>query len=232
MQGKGDITKLLVEAHSTELAQITTLQAHIPMAAAPSYRHLLESHMRETREHANRIQRRLSDLGYSRNLLAAGFAAAQNVVKQGLVLTKGPIDAIRSGPDLNEKMLRNARDEIMTEGFEIAAYDTLESVARGFGDHETAELAADIRLDEERMLEALRKEIPILAAEFVTDHAPGTTGATTEPWPGYDDMTAEEIDGRLREASRSETAAVAAYESKNKGRTTVLAATERETADA
>jgi hypothetical protein len=105
-------------------------------------------------------------------------------------------------------------------------------VARGFGDHDTAELAADIRLDEERMLEALRKEIPILAADFVADHAPGTTGATTEPWPGYDDMTAEEVDTRLREASRSEVAAVIAYESKNKGRTTVLTAAERATVDA
>jgi ferritin-like metal-binding protein YciE len=49
-----------------------------------------------------------------------------------------------------------------------------------------------------------------------------------EPWSGYDDMTAEEIVKRLRDADEETAKRVRAYERSHKSRTSVLGAAERE----
>jgi F0F1-type ATP synthase membrane subunit b/b' len=85
-----------------------------------------------------------------------------DAVGQILVLTKGPIDAVRT-PSQQERMLKNARDECATEAIEIALYDALEAAANAAGDSKTAKLAVDHRKQEERMLADLRKQIGRLA---------------------------------------------------------------------
>jgi ferritin-like metal-binding protein YciE len=226
-QGTQQVVKLLVEAHANELALISTLNAHISITESGTYRSLLRNHLRETERHADLIQKRLTQLGYSRSLPVAAYGLVQNTIKQGLVMAKGPIDMIRGRTNVNEKMMRNAMDEAMTEGMEIAAYDTIESVARSVGDHETAELAAQIRVDEEAMLAGLRKEIPLLADGFVRSHISDTI-VLEEPWSGYDDMTVDDIKSQLDEASDSLILSVRNYESKNKNRKTIIELTERE----
>ena len=227
-QGKQQVIKLLVEAHSNEVALISTLNAHLSMTESGTYRTLVRNHIRETERHADLIQKRLTQLGYSRSLPVAAYGLVQNVVKQGLVMAKGPVDMIRGRMNVNEKMMRNAMDEAMTEGLEIASYDTIESVARSVGDHETAELAAQIRVDEEAMLEGLRKEIPLLADGFVRSAVTDTI-VIDEPWDGFDDMTVDEIKSRLDDASESLLLSVRNYEAKNKNRKTIIDLTERET---
>lgn len=230
---KEHLIKLLVEAHSNELALVNTLEAHARIAEAPGYKSLIRDHIRETKQHASRLERRLEQLGYQRSLFATAYELAQNVVKQSLVLAKGPMDALRGGGDAREKMVKNAIDEAMTEGLEIASYDTIESVARSMGDHETAEIAAEIRLDEERMFESLRKEIPVLADIFVrSDGAAGGAAELDAPWDGYDDMTVDEITERLDGASDALVLSVRRYEQKNKNRSTVLEATKKESINA
>lgn len=221
-----DLVKLLVEAHSNELALINVLGSHIPMTENDSYRRLLETHLSETEDHAERIQQRLDDLGYSQSALTAVYGAAQNLVKQLMVLGKAPVDMIRSGTDIKQKMLRNAMDESMTEGLEIASYDAIESMALALGDTVTAELAASIRLDEEAMFESLRKLIPVLAADVAAQASPDA--GTQQPWSGYDDMTVEEIQNRLSDATIGQQIAVREYERRNKNRKTVIEATDPE----
>ena len=228
-QDKQKLIQMLVEAHSNELALVNTLEAHVNIAERGSYKSLIQDHLSETRQHAQRIAARLQELGYRRNLLSLGYGAAQNLLKQTLVLAKGPVDMVRGRTDVKEKMLRNARDEVMTEGIEIATYDAIESFARGIGDHETAELALSIRFDEERMFESLRKEIPVLSENVARTQIPSKSPNEAEPWEGYDDMTVEEIEDRLEDASESLIHAVRAYELKNKNRTTLIKATERDT---
>lgn len=226
-QGTQQVVKLLVEAHSNELALINTLNAHISITESGTYRSLLRNHLRETERHADLIQKRLTQLGFSRSLPVAAYGFVQNTIKQSLVMAKGPVDMIRGRMNVNEKMMRNARDQVMTEGLEIAAYDTIESVARSVGDHETAELAAQIRLDEEAMLDGLRKEIPMLADGFVRSTITETI-TLDEPWEGYDEMTVDEITTNLDDASDSLILSVRNYESKNKNRKTIIELTERE----
>ena len=231
-RGKQRLIELLAEAHSNELALISTLEAHIGIAERGTYRSLLQEHLRETRSHATQVQRRLDRLGYRESLFGRGYNLAQTVVKQGMVMAKGPIDMLRGGRDVHEKMLRNAMDEVMTEGMEISAYDAIESVARGLGDGETAEMAAMIRLDEEQMLDALRKEIPVLADLVVQDTLADDGRQIGEPWSGYDDMTVDEIKSKLTDASPSLRVSVRNYEKANKNRSTVIEASEREPANA
>ncbi len=227
-QGKQEVIKLLVEAHADEVALINTLNAHLAIAESGTYKTLVRQHLRETERHADLVWKRLTQLGYSKSLPAIAYGLVQNTVKQGLVLAKGPVDMLRGRTNVREKMLRNARDEAQTEGHEIAAYDAIEALARSVGDHETAELAAQIRLDEEAMLEGLRKEIPILADSFVRTKVDQAI-VLDAPWEGYDDMTVDEIKARIDEASPSLLLTIRNYEEKNKNRKTIIDLTERET---
>ena len=156
----------LNEAHATELALVTTLRGHIAMTPRGSYRSLLERHLGETQRQADRLRRRLSDLGVSRSLVGTGVGAVQSVIGQVLSLAKSPIDLLRGGGG-EEKLLQNAKDECATEALEIATYDALEQVALELGDPLTAELAERHRGEEEAMLAALRLHIPALARDAV-----------------------------------------------------------------
>lgn len=232
-EGKAKVVQLLVEAHSNELALINVLSTHSKIAKSGPYRSLLESHLRETRRHADRIEQRLTRLGHRQSIVGMGYGLVQNTVKQGLVMAKAPVDMIRGRTNVHEKMLRNAIDEAMTEGMEIAWYDAIEALARSVGDNETADLVAEIRVDEEQMLDSLRKEIPSLAALVAQTEVPASERANIgEPWAGYDDMTVAEIRKELDDASPSLLLAVRDYERRNKNRTTVIDATEKETSNA
>lgn len=183
MNSEQKVIQHLSVAHATELALVQTLRAHIALTPRGSYRSALERHLDETKDHAVRIQRRLAQLGESRNPVQAGLALMETAVGQALALSKAPIDMLR-GTSAEGKLLRNARDECATEGLEIGLYTEVEHVAHAVGDDATADLAAEIRADEERMLETLKGEIPGLAAATVSAdvdgvpvYDPTTTGA-------------------------------------------------------
>ena len=155
----------LDEAHAMETALVTNLSAHIALTTDPDYRALLERHLEETRAQVRNIERRRKVVGRGRrNPIAAGFGLARDIAGQALVLTKGPLDVLRTA-DQHERMLKNARDECATEALEIATYDVLETVAKAAGDNPTAKLAADHRKQEERMLADLRAMIARLAVD-------------------------------------------------------------------
>jgi ferritin-like metal-binding protein YciE len=160
------LVQYLNEAHATEQALIRVLQSQIAMTPRGSYRSGLETHLRETREHAARVGRRREALGQSSNLLFAAVGLAESVIGQMLAIGKTPLDLMR-GTAGEEKVLKNAKDACATEGLEIATYTAIERLARSVGDDETAELAASIRAEEEKMLERLVREIPELTEAVV-----------------------------------------------------------------
>ena len=226
--GKQKIIQYLTDAHAKELAQVSTLRAHIGIAEVGDYRSRLETHLRETQTHANRVQQRLRELGYQKNPLQVGFGFFQTVIGQSIVMAKAPVDMVR-GMDVKEKMLKNARDEMTSEMLEIASYDAIERMANNIGDETTAELAASIRADEERMLENLRAELPNLTDAVVRTQIRGAMGSRTIildmdelPIADYPDLTADEITARLRDLTQEELAQIEAYETTNQNRQTVL----------
>src|SRR5688572_12653000 len=127
------LSRYLSEAHATERALITTLQAHIAMTPHGAYRRLLERHLNETRGHAAALATRLQS---STSLLGVTIALAETVVGQIVTLAKGPLDLVR-GHGQAEKLLKNARDECATEALEIATYDAIEALAESLDDTET-----------------------------------------------------------------------------------------------
>jgi ferritin-like metal-binding protein YciE len=185
-QGKDKLTEYLVEARATELALARTLQAHIAMTPASQYRRGLERHLSETRDHAKRVEQRAKELGYGRSLPEIGIGLAQMLFGQAFALSKAPLDLIR-GDSGADKLVRNARDECASEALEIAMYDAIEELAKKLGDETTAELAANIRSDEERVLAQLRKAIPTLVDDVFRTEVEGadtydasSTGAARE----------------------------------------------------
>jgi ferritin-like metal-binding protein YciE len=166
------IAALLTEAHATELALVNTLGAHIAMTPAGEYRIALHAHLRETREHAERIERHLASRDGEPGILQVGYGLAVGALGQAFSVGKFPIDLLR-GVNGEEKLLANLRDECASEAAEIAMYLALEQFATEIGDTETATLAASIRADEETMLDRLFELIPRLTADAVAAEVDG-----------------------------------------------------------
>jgi hypothetical protein len=66
------------------------------------------------------------------------------------------------------------------------------------------------------------------SAEAGAEHGAGAQLTVLEPWNGYAHMNAREVIARARQASRAELAAVRLFESRHRGRQTVLAAVDRQ----
>jgi ferritin-like metal-binding protein YciE len=264
------IVQYLNEAHATEQALVRVLQSQIAMTPRGSYRNALERHLDETRNHADRVARRLQELGEGSNPLMAVVGTVETVVGQMLALGKTPLDLLR-GSGGEEKVLKNAKDACATEALEIATYTALERLAQSVGDEDTAKLAASILADEEKMLQRVLREIPKLTDAVVgadvkgqpsydiastgaadatrqtarkTTRAAKRTARKARKVPGvaqaegqvkgavasesdlaiarYDSLTADEIVGRLSELSQVDLAKVDSYERRHQNRTTVL----------
>jgi ferritin-like metal-binding protein YciE len=276
-QQKQKIVQYLNEAHGSELALVRQLQAQIAMTPRGSYRDGLETHLNETRKHAERLERRLSELGQGSNPLQAGLGAVQSVIGQALALTKTPLDLVR-GSGGEEKVLKNAKDSCAAEAQEIATYTALARLARTASDATTERLAKSVLADEQRMLGRLLKEIPSLtdavaraefdgdgsydvaetgAADAAREMAGGAkrtarrgagqakrTARQARKVPGvaraegaakgavasaadlaianYDSLSADEVQDRLTELSQIDLAKVKSYERKNQNRSTVI----------
>jgi ferritin-like metal-binding protein YciE len=276
-QPERKVVQYLNEAHATEVSLVRVLQSQIAMTPHGSYRAGLEKHLRETRDHAERVQARLAELGHGGNPMSAGIGFMESVLGQALAVWKTPFDLLRGGSG-EEKLLKNAKDTCATDALEIATYTALEHLARAVGDEATARLAASIRADEEKMLQRVMGELPRLTRAVVGAEVDGkpsydvtTTGAADAaraagaeakrtarsatarakrtarqarkvpgvaraegqvkgaaaserdlPIARYDELTAEEIAGRLAELSQIDLAKVAAYERKHKDRSTIL----------
>jgi ferritin-like metal-binding protein YciE len=159
---KRKTVQYLHEAKASEDALVRVLQSQIAMTPRGSYRTALESHLEETRDHSVRVGERLRQLGGGSNPLMAVVGFWEDVLGQGLALTKTPFDLLR-GSSGEEKILKNAKDACATEALEIATYTAIERLARHVGDDQTAKLAAAIRADEEAMLATILRELPKLA---------------------------------------------------------------------
>src|SRR3954467_14018229 len=90
-QQQQKVIQYLGEAHATEMALTRVLQSQIAMTPRGSYRTALESHLKQTPDHAERLQTRLRDLGDGGgNPLTAGLGFVGGALGQALALGKTP----------------------------------------------------------------------------------------------------------------------------------------------
>lgn len=296
-QAERKINQYLYEAHSTEQELVRTLRAQIAMTPHGRHRTGLEAHLRQTEGHARKVRERVRELDGASNPLQWGIGLLESALGQALALGQAPLQLVRGGAGGEEKVLGNAKDACASEAREIATYTALERAANAVGDEQTAQLAASILADEQKMLDRLLREIPNLAQAAIDadvhgkhTYELGETGAadavreagrsaartarrgeatakraarrgeagarrtarrarkvpgvarvegevkgavaSEEPWPGYDELSVEEVRSVLAGADGDQRlrARVRSYERSHKDRAGVLGAAEREAA--
>jgi len=173
------VIQYLNEAYGKERHLEQALQAHIGLTTRANYRKRLQEHLRETKRHGDRVERRIKQLGGSAERLPLpgpeAFSEAaetgMSVAQRALALARGPLDAVR-GTSESEKMLKNAKTEYSEEAEEIATYTAIEELANKVNDKETAKLAKDIRREEERMASFLQRMIPQLVSQVAKEEIP------------------------------------------------------------
>ena len=89
------LLQYLNEAHATEHALTRTLEAHIAITPAAPIAPGSRSTSSETRDHAERLERRMAELGASRSVSRCGVGVVESLVGQALALSKGPLDLVR-----------------------------------------------------------------------------------------------------------------------------------------
>jgi ferritin-like metal-binding protein YciE len=166
------LVQYLHEAHGKEKELETSLQAHIAMTTRAAYKRRLQQHLKETKNHAREVERRIKKLGGA-SLLQTATARGAEAVSRGTALAKGPLHAVR-GTGEEEIQLKNAVTEHSEEGEEIARYTAIEALAEAVGDKETARLARNIRRDEERMAAFLARQIPQLTRAVARAEIPAS----------------------------------------------------------
>lgn len=169
---KKKVVQYLSEAQATEHGLVRVLQSQIAMTPRGSYRTALEQHLNQTRDHAARVDERLSELGQGGHPITAVVGVVGKGLGQALAFGKTPFDLMR-GSGGEEKVLKNAKDAYASEALEIATYTAIERLAGAVGDDETARLAASIRADEEKMLQRVLREIPKLTDAVVRAEVKG-----------------------------------------------------------
>ena len=163
------LAQYLNEAYAKERELESALQAHIAMTSRAPYKKRLQQHLKETKDHARQVERRIKAItggGPSKVEQIAGQA-----VGKGKSLAKAPLHMVRGTSD-TEKMLKNAKTEYWNEHEEIATYSAIETLAEEVGDKDTAKVARGIRRDEERMASFLERQIPTLTKAVARDEIP------------------------------------------------------------
>ena len=173
------VVHYLNEAYANERRLEVALAAHVEETTRPEYAQRLRDHLRETRAHAAKVQRRIRRFGGTPATvslpgpegLAERLESAQGVVQRATAAVQHSLHAARRTGE-QALMLENARTEFGEEAQEIATYRALGSLAQALGDGETARLAREILHEEERMASYLGELIPELAVDVVHDAVP------------------------------------------------------------
>ena len=218
------------------------------MTPRGSYRTSLERHLTETQSHEKAVARRIREIGRARGVVDFAYGVVTTAVGQALVLTKGPLDLLRGGPRGEEKLLKNARDEVVTEALEIA--DLRRHRGAGEGGRRRAHRAARRAPPRRRGEDAGRAARAHPAARRGGRARPrpaarrATTGrrpapprpSSARPRPpaargsrrrrrrprDYDKLTASDVVGKLTDFTQAQLGDVVAYERANRKRATVI----------
>ncbi|HYH53382.1 MAG TPA: DUF892 family protein [Solirubrobacterales bacterium] len=167
------LVQYLSEAYGKERELEASLGAHIAMTPKGPYQKRLKQHLKETKNHAKQVERRIKKLG-------GGGQTLQGAVGKLQAAAKGPLHAIR-GTGEQEKLLKNAKTEYWNEHEEIATYLAIETLAEKVQDSETAKLARAIRREEEKMAGFLQGQIKSLTGAVAREDIPAALRRAASP---------------------------------------------------
>jgi ferritin-like metal-binding protein YciE len=176
------LVEWLGQAHSKEAELEADLGVHIGLTTKEPYKKRLRQHLTETRAHKRKVASRIKKLGGSpgpgRSIPGGGVIG--EVTGKAVAAVKGQVGTARAviTPQV-ETHLHNAQEELREEHVEIALYSKIETFADEVGDRETAQLAREIRREEERMARFLEAQMPRLVKELVRARIPRDQRAPT-----------------------------------------------------
>lgn len=136
---EGELIKALDEAYAMEKQVELLLHSMIRTTGDPSLSSSMETHLEETKQHAERLRTCLEAHGESPSKVREATTMTAGAMKAPLDMARG------------EKGMRNARDGFATEHMEIAAYRLIEELAKKAGDEQALAVAQQNARDEERM---------------------------------------------------------------------------------
>jgi ferritin-like metal-binding protein YciE len=170
------LVQWLNEGHAKEAELEADLTAHIALTEKKSYKQRLQQHLKETRDHKRRVASRIKKLGGSATsgpTVPGVPDAVGEAAGKAVAAVKGQMGMARAAvTEQAETHLRNAQEELREEHVEIAIYTRLETFADEVGDRETAQLAREIRREEERMAKFLDSELKRLVKAVVRAEVP------------------------------------------------------------
>ena len=144
----------LNDAHAMESRSLPMLRRQVTDTRHNGETRLrLESHVRETEQHADRVGQALRALGSAPSVVPTAGEAV-------VVLAKGITARVFSDP-----LVKNVIADLAAEQFEVAAYTALIAAAEHAGEAEVARLCRLNRGEDEAMAEWLDAQIPIVIAE-------------------------------------------------------------------
>jgi hypothetical protein len=88
------LVQYLNDAYGKEKELETSLQAHIGMASRKPYKNRLKDHLKETKNHARLVERRIKKLGGASTLQTVATKGGE-AVSRGVALAKGPLHTVR-----------------------------------------------------------------------------------------------------------------------------------------
>jgi ferritin-like metal-binding protein YciE len=185
----------LREARADELALARTLRSHIAEAPKGDYRSGLQGYLRETRGHARRLEDRLRELGAGVGGLRSRAHALREAGSGVLARSRKAVPSVV----MERKPLRGAQFGCATQGLVIATYNALEMVAGRAGDNDTARLAGEILVEEQRMLEWLRHEIVKLTDPFIKAELDQLDGGS---WSDHGEVSMDDVQRALSKTER------------------------------
>jgi len=177
------LVQWLNEAYAKEAELEADLAAHIALTQKMPYKKRLRAHLTETKDHKKRVAARIKALGGGKPTPGPQIpgvpAAFGEVAGKAVAAVKGQVGTARAAvTEQSETHMRNAQEELREEHVEIAIYTRLEALATAVGDKETAQLAKNIRRDEERMAKSLDAELKRLVKEVVRADVPAAQHTT------------------------------------------------------
>ena len=156
------LVKQLDQAYAMEQTVATMLEGMIRTTSDPSIVSDLETHKRETEQHAEKVKRCLEGYGESPSKLKEALGAMT-------ALLKAPADMLRG-----EQEMRNARDGFATEHLEIASYRVIEELAKAADDKQALQIARENIADEERMAARIQRNWERVVARSVEEESVAT----------------------------------------------------------
>jgi ferritin-like metal-binding protein YciE/nucleoside-diphosphate-sugar epimerase len=139
------LVKYLGDVHSIELQALAQLRPALEIAGDERLCQAFERHLVETEDQERRVRERLEELGGKPSKLKDAAGAGGGWAMAAFAASQ---------PDTPGKLTMHAYSY---EHMEVAAYDLLRRLAERAGDEETARMAADIAMEEERMADRLEE---------------------------------------------------------------------------